>query len=67
MVRHSDITNRQSERNNLMPVPEKIPTFEELRNAIGDEKMEFMTEMARPTYKKGQAPQELEDFEKENQ
>jgi hypothetical protein len=46
--------------------PEKIPTFEELRAKLGNEAMEFMTEMARPEYKPGQGPQELEEFERDN-
>jgi len=44
--------------------PKKIPTFEELRDAMGLDKMEFMSEMARPEYKEGEGPQELEEFER---
>jgi hypothetical protein len=47
--------------------PKKIPTIEDIKRELGLDKMEFMTEMARPTYKKGQGPQELEEFEKDNQ
>jgi len=49
-----------------MPVPEKVPTYEELRAKLGDDAMEFMTEMARPEYKEGEGPQELEEFERGN-
>jgi len=45
----------------------KTPTYEDVERELGPDKMEFMTEMMRPTYKKGQGPQELEEFEKNNQ
>jgi hypothetical protein len=47
--------------------PEKLPTYEDILKELGPERMEFMTEMSRPTYKKGQGPQELEEFERDNQ